>query len=69
MDNLPDKILKRADKDKLPQDHELRVAARAFEEVCRGMFAVPQTHLVRQMMGAWAKTRRLWCEYSGEAIL
>jgi hypothetical protein len=58
-----------ADADRLPVDHELRVMARNLEETANGFYAHPQTHSVQQMLGTWAKARKVWCSYTGEALL
>lgn len=58
-----------ADADRLPQEHELRVLARALEEAAQGVFAHPQTHTTGQALAAWAKARKAWCAYAGEPLL
>lgn len=66
---LSKKITKRADQDNLPQDHELRKAATDFNTAYIGYFATPQTVTVAKFLGTWAKTRKLWCAYSGEELI
>jgi hypothetical protein len=66
---LSKKMLERADRDNLPADHELRVKARAFVDARAGYFGSPQTVTVAQFMGAWARARKCWCAYTGEALL
>lgn len=63
MSELGEKIIARADKDGLPAEHPLRVAAGAFNE------AVASGAEPRKLLGAWARARRLWCEYSGEPLI
>jgi hypothetical protein len=59
----------RADADGLPPDHDLRTKAVAFDEATRGFYAEPQTVPVAKFMGAWARARRAWCDYTGEPLL
>jgi|WetSurMetagenome_2_1015567.scaffolds.fasta_scaffold72825_2 hypothetical protein len=66
---LAEKMLARADKDNLPEDHELRVKGKAFAEACKGYLGSPQTINVAQFMGAWARARKCWCAYTGESLL
>lgn len=67
--DLSKRIEEKADQDNLPADHPLRLAARDFVEVSAGYFADPQTCSIKKFMGTWARTRRLWCEYSGESLI
>jgi len=49
---------------------ELRMRAGAFDTATHGFVsAQPQTHTVKQMVGAWARARRLYCECTGEALI
>lgn len=63
MTDLGEKIIARADRDGLPVDHPLRVVAENFNE------AVASGAEPRKLIGAWARARRLWCEYSGEPLI
>lgn len=63
MTDLGKKIIARADRDGLAPDHPLRVAAEAFND------AVVEGAEPRKLLGAWARARRLWCEYSGEPLI
>jgi hypothetical protein len=67
--DLAEKMRLRADADKLPADHALRIKADAFEEACKGYYATPQTVTVGKFMGCWARARSAWCEYSGEPLI
>ena len=59
----------RADADGLPADHQLRTHADAFDKAATGVYGTPQTTSVTEFMGAWARARKVWCAYSGEASL
>jgi len=67
--DLADKMRARADADGLPEDHELRTKAQAFDEAVGGYYATEQTKTVQQFMGAWARARKAWCAYTGEALV
>jgi hypothetical protein len=59
---LSRRVRERADADSLPADHQLRVLADKFDAACHAGDAKP-------LVGAWARLRRAWCEYSGESLL
>lgn len=67
--DLSSKILERAEQDKLPPDHELRKLAHDFATATAGLYADPPTIETKKFMGIWARTRRIWCEYSGESLI
>lgn len=67
--DLADKMRARADVDALPADHELRTKAEAFDAAATGYYGQPQTKNVAQFMGAWARARQVWCDYTGEALV
>lgn len=48
---------------------ELREKADAFDVATDGNFANPPTHTVKQMLGAWARARRVHCECTGEPLI
>jgi hypothetical protein len=52
-----------------PRGDELREKADAFEAVSKGFFAEPQTHSVKQLIGAWAQARKFWCDLTGEPLV
>ena len=66
---LAKKMRARADKDSLPEDHEMRTRANAFDEATKGFYGEPQTCDVKKFMGCWARARRVWCDYTGEALI
>ncbi len=67
--DLAKDMRERADADKLPPEHELRILADTFDEVAAGYWGDPQTQSVKQFMGAWARARRAWCAYTGEPLV
>lgn len=66
---LADRMRARADEDALPADHALRKHADAFDTATRGFYAQPQTVKVAAFVGAWARARRAWCDYTGEPLI
>lgn len=52
-----------------PRSVELKEAADKFDEFCRGYNSNPQTITAKSFLGCWARTRRLWCEVSGESLV
>ena len=58
----------RADQDNLPEDHELRKQADAFDEAVTGYFE-GGTVTVKAFLRIWVYTRKMWCEYSGEPLI
>lgn len=67
--DLSQKMRARADADGLPDDHQLRTQADAFDEATARFYSNPQTISAPKFMGTWARTRRTWCDYSGEPLL
>lgn len=67
--DLGKRISERADRDGLPADHELRQKARAFDDAATGFYAEPQTVDVKKFMGAYARVKLAWRDYSGEALV
>lgn len=65
---LYDKMIARADADKLPSDHELRVKALAFNNAAKSYY-IDASCDVKTFMGHWARARRVWCDYSGEPLI
>lgn len=65
--DLSIKMRARADADSLPADHDLRRLADEFDAATVG--TTPQTVNVMLFMGAWARARRCWCDYSGERLV
>lgn len=48
---------------------ELREKADAFDVATAGNFIVPPTHTVKQIVGTWARARRVWSECTGESLI
>ena len=67
--NLSIRMLKRADEDNLPEDHEMITAAKAFGEAIKGFYAEAQTCDVKTFIGRWARARRVWCDYTGDSLI
>ena len=60
---LFERMVERADRDKLPADHELRTLAADLKRVvekCEGPAV---------LVPIWAKARRRWCSYTGEPLI
>ena len=62
-------MLARADADGLPDDHDMRITAKAFDDAAKGFYGEPQLCDVEKFMGCWARARRCWCDYTGEALV
>lgn len=67
--SLADRMRARADTDGLADDHALRTRASEFEAALAGFMAEPQTVPVAKYVGTWARTRRAWCDYTGEHLI
>lgn len=66
---LAEEMIAKADADGLPDDHQLRTKALDFNEAIQGYFSDPQTCDIRKFIGCWARARRAWCDYTGEALV
>lgn len=62
---LSERMVRRADRDNLPESHPLRIQAAALE----ALFQRPEFPEPKQILGAWARARRAWCNYTGEDLL
>jgi hypothetical protein len=58
---LYDEMFEIADRDKLPDDHPVRVKAVELKDVVEGREMPTPKHL----LGAWARARRAYCDYTG----
>ena len=67
--DLGAKMNARADYDGLPPSHELRVKAELFRVAALGYFGSPQACGAKQFLGAWARARKAWCNYTGEELI
>ena len=66
-DSLPEKM--RALAVAHPRAVEILAAAEALDKAVSGCYATPQTVTVPQMVGAWAKARKLYCSITGENLI
>lgn len=66
---LSDAMVAKADECGLPPHHDLRVLARQFNEAANGFYSDHQTHTQKQFLGAWARARRAWCDFTGEPLI
>ena len=61
---LAEKMVRRADKDGLPEGHELRVKAKELDA------AITNPNFdARKMLGCWARARKAWTTYTGEPLI
>jgi hypothetical protein len=60
--NLGDKMIELADSDSLPVDHKMRTLAMEFNKAV-------EKGCARSVLGAWARARRCYCEYTGESLI
>lgn len=67
--NLTVAMLARADIDGLPDEHDLRIKANEFNDAAKGFFGEPQICDMKRFLGCWARARRAWCDYTGEALV
>lgn len=66
---LAKKMVARADRDKLPENHPMRTRAAEFDDATQKYLATPQKMGVRAFMGFWARARKAWCNHTGDALL
>jgi hypothetical protein len=66
---LANKMLALADDENLPPDAALRVHAVALNNAAEGFYATPQTCRAETLLGCWARARRAWCDYTGDALI
>ena len=66
--DLSNKMLELADKDNLPDNHELRTSAIAFNESAEKYF-IDKKYPTKKFLGNYARARRVWCEYTGENLI
>ena len=66
---LSDAMIAKADELNLPHHHNLRVLARQFNDATNGALEDPPTHTPKQLLGAWARARKEWCDFTGEPLI
>ncbi|WPJ68549.1 hypothetical protein OMDBNIEC_00063 [Salmonella phage STP-SP5] len=64
---LATQMIERADRDGLAEDHAMRRTAIALDEFTV-KYAKGQC-TVQKFVGAWARARRCWSNYTGEPLL
>jgi hypothetical protein len=67
--DLCDRMRARADARGYGADHPLRVRANELDETIKGCYGNPQSKHVRQLLGAWARARKAWCDETGESLI
>lgn len=66
---LAKRMVARADKDALSEDHPMRENAAKFDAAAKGFYSEQPTCDVKTFMGAYARARRSWCDYTGESLV
>lgn len=66
---LGEAMIARADADGLPADHPLRVTAAALDDAAADRSSEPPEVRARMFVGAWARARRAWCNYTGAPLI
>ena len=61
--SLPDEMIQIADRDRLPDDHPMRIKAIELNGVLAGEASA------KSVVGAWARARKVYCEYIGEPLV
>ena len=64
LNKLSAAMLEMADRDHLSKEHPMRVRAWELEDI----FIVGELS-VERFLGAWARARRVYCEYTGDPII
>lgn len=64
---LANQMINRANEDDLPADHPMRVLAAEFEQ--RVVDYINHNCTPKTFMGAWARARRCWSDYTGEPLI
>ena len=62
--SLAKRMIARADRDGLPEDHAMRRIAQEFDEICVKYAMGKSTP--KEALGAWDRARSCWCNYTGE---
>ena len=64
--SLAKRMAVRADRDGLPIGHLMRIRAAELEAK---LDCEAPGWTAQNMIGAWARARRVWCDYTGEPML
>jgi hypothetical protein len=67
-DSLAGRMRERAKTDNT-HSFELIDKAAKLEAASAGFFSEKQTHSAQQLLGSWARARRLWCDLTGESVI
>jgi hypothetical protein len=62
---LHDEMFAIADRDKLSDDHPIRIKATELKEVVEGK----EMPTPKRLLGAWARARRAYCDYTGMPLV
>lgn len=64
--DLAKKMIDRANKDGLNENHEMRIKAEQFEIAAKDYY---ENGDVKKIIGYWARARKCWCDYTGEDLI
>lgn len=64
---LAKQMIERADRDGLPEDHAMRRTVQVFDEISVKYAMGKSTP--KGLLGAWARARRCWCNYTREPLV
>jgi hypothetical protein len=67
--DLPEKMIAVADRDGLPENHDMRKRAALLSDATTKYFGDSDEVDVKQFMGHYARARRTWCDYTGEPLV
>jgi hypothetical protein len=62
---LYDEMFEIADRDKLPDDHPVRVKAVGLKNVVEGK----EMPTAKRLLGAWARAKKAYCDYTGTPLV
>lgn len=48
---------------------ELQAKAASLRDAAEGFYSSPQRITAPQLLGAWARARKLWCKCTGEPLV
>ena len=60
--DLSRKMRSIADRDGLPTDHDMYTTAQQFDDAVLSGIA-------RKILGAWARARKVYCDYTGDNLI
>jgi len=63
--SLPERMTERADADKLPADHPMRIKAVELDAVVNN----PDAFNAKTLFDTWSRARQCWSEYTGEPLV